>query len=102
MVGLRKLHRRDCKRQSEYRSKAAMAVYYYFENRIIKDKRLINRLSRDGKGYWQYNFQINKARYKGRCQGCLTRRQAIEYEAEMRRRVIYGTYGRPDSSTTFE
>jgi len=60
--------------------------------------------SHNPKGHWKwrYNFTIDGQRYTGICHGAQTKKQAEDIEAEMKRRVVFGTYGKPDAATTFE
>src|SRR2546422_7788183 len=75
-----------------------MAVYRHdcATGRILKSH------NPKGRWKWRYNFQIDHKRYTGVCHGAQTKAQAEDIEAEMKRRVVFGTYGRPDAATTFE
>src|SRR6266542_3556742 len=75
-----------------------MPVYRYdcTTGRILKSH------NPKGRWKWRYNFTIEGKRYSGVCHGAQTKKQAEDIEAEMKRRVVFGTYGKPDGATTFE
>jgi integrase len=51
---------------------------------------------------WMYDFMIRRVRYKGTIPEARTKQEALDVEAQMRRAVYEGRYGRQASSTLFE
>jgi integrase len=51
---------------------------------------------------WMYDFMIRRVRYKGSIPEARTKQEALDVEAQMRRAVYEGRYGRQAANTSFE